>query len=88
MGCQMTSADEVSRPPVLGHGSGGAGGRDVALPDETAPDSPAAGQNDARSLDGQTAEYDTAIDPGGARLDSALGGQQACKSDPACNDVR
>jgi hypothetical protein len=40
MACHLTSADEVSRPPTLGRGSGGSEGRDVALLDERTEDTP------------------------------------------------
>ena len=31
--CQLTSADEVTRPPATGHGSGGSSGRDLGPAD-------------------------------------------------------
>jgi len=32
--CQLTNADQVSRSPTVGHGSGGSSGHDLALRDE------------------------------------------------------
>lgn len=66
MACQMTSGDEVPRSPPLVHGSGGSGGRDVAMPDEPIPDSPAVPDSteDALATDQPTRAYDSGIDTG------------------------
>jgi hypothetical protein len=77
MACQMVSGDEVPRMPPLVRGSGGSGGRDVAVADEPVADVPAPpSSDDTLPLDQATTRADAGID--------AEASDRACGPDASC----